>query len=82
MSKHNWLKFAGLLNSCIYRLDHKSCPFKQYRKMDQYQRMEFLLSVGTEKANKMMNSCQCRQKECSPIVFQKQNSGKRLAIIV
>ncbi len=82
MSKNNWLKFAGLLNDCIYQLDHKTCPFNQYRKMDQFQRMEFLLSVGDEQAKKMMNRCVNQHSECSPIIFQKQETVGRFAILM
>jgi hypothetical protein len=80
MSKQFWLQFAGLLNGCIYQLNHQNCPFNEYRSMDHYQRMEFLLSVSYEKANMMMGNCLCKQKECTPLMFQKEPSGWGVAI--
>ena len=82
MSKHNWLKFAGLLNDCIYQLDHKNCPFNRYRSMDQYQRMDFLLSISDGHANKLMNHCLHQQEECTPVIYQKQASNWQVAAAI
>ena len=80
MSKNNWLQFAGLLNTCIYELNHENCPFNKYRKMDHYQRMDLLLSISDKQAGNMMKCCLHQQDECSAIIMQKEPSGWGVAI--
>jgi hypothetical protein len=82
MSTNAWLQFAGLLNDCIYQLEHENCPFNKYRKMDHYQRMDFLLSISDKQATAMMNSCLRKQGECSALVFQKEPSGWGIALAI
>ena len=80
MTEQKWLNFAGFLNNCIHELDHAECPFKCYREMDQYQRLEFLLSIREDKANQILSCCQNQRNHCSRANFQKQTSGQRIAV--
>ena len=80
MTETKWLNFAGFLNNCIHELDHPECPFKRYRDMDQYQHLEFLLSIHEDKANKIMSCCQNQRTDCSRANFQKQIPGQRMAV--
>ena len=80
MSKQTWLKFAGLLNDCIYQRDHDNCPFNQYRSRDQVQRTEFLLTVDNQKVTRLMNKCLSQKTNCNPIIYQKQVSNWGVAM--
>jgi hypothetical protein len=80
MTEDKWFNFAGYLNNCIHELDHPHCPFKHYRQMDQYQHLEFMLSVGESTAINIMNCCQQQRGQCNPIVFQ--NPHVNLARVV
>lgn len=68
MTEHKWLKFAGLLNECIYSKDHQNCPYSKYRKLDQYQRIEALLNINDTQAAKMMKTCSKQQTVCKPVL--------------
>jgi len=81
MTEAKWLNFAGYLNNCIRELDHPECPFKHYRNMDQYQRLEILLSMHEEKANQIMNYCQNKRTGCVRPILQKEVTGRRMAVV-
>jgi len=70
MTEHKWLKFAGFLNECIFGLNHEACPYKKYRSMDQYQRLEHLILISEKEAEAMMSVCQRHQQECTPPMIQ------------
>lgn len=57
MTEHKWLNFAGHLNQCMCNQHHKDCPFKKYQILDQYERLEFLMTVDEHMAEKMMMKC-------------------------
>lgn len=80
MTENKWLNFAGFLNSCIHDREHADCPYKEYRSMDQYQRLEFQSAITNDKAGMMMKKCHQLKCECSPLIFQKQESGWDLAL--
>lgn len=82
MTKYKWIDFAGFLSECTHNMEHPECPFKQYQSMDQYQRLEFQMSISEVEANKMMSNCLCYQSECAPISFEKQESGWGLAVAI
>ena len=81
MTNHKWIDFAGFLNGCIHQLEHERCPFKMYSQMDQYQRLEFLLTVSDKQADMMMRSCLKYHIECKPVLAQKQESSWDLSLI-
>ena len=81
MTNNKWLSFAGLLNGCIYQLDHPDCPFKECMEMDQYQRLKFLLTISDSEADKMMKSCLMYHKNCKPILIEKQETTWDLSLI-
>lgn len=82
MTEDKWLNFAGFLTNCMHDMEHPDCPFKQYRLLDQYQRLEFLIKISESEANKMMDDCLCNQNECSPIVFNKQTESWGVAVAI
>ena len=82
MTEAKWLNFAGYLNICIHELDHPECPFKCYRNMDQYQRLELLLSIHEDKANQIMSCCQNQRTDCSRPIIHKQEPEPRMSLIL
>lgn len=82
MTEYKWLKFAGFLNECTYGLNHENCPFKKFRGLDKYQRIEHLVKVKETEAENMMNICTRNQVECAPIVFMNQVSEWSLAMSI
>lgn len=82
MTEDKWLNFAGFLTTCMHDLEHPECPFNQYRCLDQYQRLEFLMKISESEATKMMTECLCNQSECSPIHFVRQNETWGVAVAI
>lgn len=80
MTEDKWLKFAGFLNSCIYKLNHEDCPFMKFRNMDQYQRLEMMLTIAEHEAEEMMSKCVLKHEECKPIIFKEQETGWGMAV--
>jgi len=64
MTEHNWLNFAGFLNSCIYGLDNTNCPFLKYQKLDQFQKLEYLLNIDEKEAGRMIECCRKHKNDC------------------
>lgn len=82
MTESKWLNFAGLLNSCVHDMHHANCPFKEYRSMDQYQRLEFLIAIDEAEASKMMNSCLCHEQLSPSLSFQQEESRWSMAVAI
>jgi hypothetical protein len=64
MTEQNWLNFAGFLNNCNYGLDNKNCPFLKYQKLDQFQKLEYLLNIDEKEASKMIECCGKHRNDC------------------
>ncbi len=64
MTEHKWLNFAGFLNNCIYGLDNKNCPFVKYHKLDQFQKLEYLLNIHEKEADRMIECCKKHKNDC------------------
>ena len=76
MTEHKWLNFAGFLNNCIYGLDNKDCPFQKYQKLDQFQKLEYLLNISEKDAGIMIKCCKNYRNDC------KKPEKKRSATII
>ena len=81
MTENKWLDFAGFLNGCMYKLEHYDCPYRKFVQMDQYQRLELLLTISDEEANSMMSNCIKHQTECIPIMIHKHESNWNLSLM-
>jgi len=81
MTENKWLDFAGFLNGCMYKLEHDDFPYKNYRKMDQYQRLEFLLTISDKEADQIINSCSKLILHCNSAVIHLEKSKCEVAAI-
>jgi hypothetical protein len=69
-----WLNFAGLLHKCIYNRENQACPYNQFRKMDQMEKLEKILTIKNSEARQMMESCHCLRSQCQAVIpFSLQN---------
>lgn len=69
-----WLEFAGLLNICIYNREHAACPYNQFRRMDQVEKLEKLLTIKYSEAKSMQTQCNCLKSHCQKkISFSLEN---------
>ena len=82
MTEFKWLNFAGFLNECTYGLDHENCPYKKYRGMDQYQRLEQLIKFDAEDAEQMMRSCNQVRSDCSPLIYEQPSKSWSLEVAI
>ena len=64
MIEHKWLNFAGFLNNCIYGLDNKNCPFLKYQKLDQFEKLEYLLNISETDAENKLDYCRNQKNHC------------------
>ena len=65
MTEHKWLKLAGFLNTCSYGLENSNCPFLKLQQLDQYQRLEWLMNINENEAEKLIDCCMEHQKNCN-----------------
>ncbi len=81
MTENKWLDFAGFLNGCRHKLEHDDCPYKKYAQMDQYQRLEIMLTISDEQADQMINSCSKLMIHCNSTVIYLEKSKCEVAAI-
>jgi len=65
MTEHKWLNFASFLNACAYDLENPNCPFLRLQQLDQYQRLEWLMSIDVSEAEQLIDSCKEHRKCCT-----------------
>ena len=82
MTEHKWLKLAGFLSSCTYGLQHADCPFKKFRDLDQYQRLELLIKMQDAEAEALINGCNKQKISCTPLVFSQQRESWSMAVAI
>ena len=69
-----WLNFAGMLHNCIYNREHTDCPYNQFRKMDQVEKLEKLLSAKNSEARQLESQCNSLRCRCqAKIAFSLEN---------
>ena len=69
-----WLNFGGMLHNCIYDREHATCPYNQFRKMDQVEKLEKLLSATNSEAKRLENQCNSLRCQCqAKIAFSLEN---------
>lgn len=72
-----WLNFAGLLHNCIYNREHPDCPYNQFRKMDQVEKLEKLISTKNSEAKQLQSQCNSLRCQCQPkLAFSLENLNK------
>ena len=65
-------------NKCVIDDD---CPYKKYAQMDQYQRLEIMLTISDEQAIQMINSCSKLMIHCNSTVIHLEKSKWEVAAI-
>jgi hypothetical protein len=69
-----WLNFAGFLHNCIYNREHAGCPYNQFRKMDQVEKLEKLMTIKNSEATQMRSQCNCLRSQCKQkVAFSLEN---------
>ena len=64
MTEQNWLNFAGFLSNCNHGLNNKNCPFLKYQKLDQFEKLEYLLNISEIDAENKLDYCRNQKNHC------------------
>lgn len=68
MTEINWLKLSGLMHQCIYNRENNTCPFNEFREMDNIQQYQSLKKMGDSLAFQKLSDCNSCRLQCKPII--------------
>jgi hypothetical protein len=81
MTEHKWLNFASFLSACSYGLENPNCPFLKIQQLDQYQRLEWLVNIDENEAEKLFRCCKEQRNYCSKPVRHQALKSLELELV-